>query len=215
MKVGVFDSGAGGVSVANAIRQALPEHEVVYAEDRENLPYGNKTPSELLALVTPILKKMTDEGCQVIVVACNSVTTNIIDRLREEISVPLVGVEPMIKPAAELTKTGVIAVCATPSTLASHRYDYLKKTFAEGITVLEPDCSDWASLIEGKSLDHSHLRETVESCLAKNADVFVMGCTHYHWIEEDIEKIVDGKATVLQPEKPVIQQLRTVISQLQ
>src|SRR5690606_39192842 len=119
--IGVFDSGVGGLSVANAIKKAFPEYEVLLREDSENLPYGTKTPDELYGLVLPILQNMIQEGCIVIVIACNTVTTTLISRLRQELSIPLVGMEPMVKPAAEQTKTGVIAVCATLATLKSER----------------------------------------------------------------------------------------------
>ena len=90
MKIGVFDSGVGGLSVANAIKQALPENEIVLREDREHVPYGTRTPEEILGFVVPIFEEMVADGCQVIVVACNTVSTNVIIQLRELFSVPLV-----------------------------------------------------------------------------------------------------------------------------
>jgi glutamate racemase len=137
-KIGVFDSGVGGQSVAKAIKKALPDAEVIVREDKKNLPYGNKTPEELLDLVLPILNMLSKE-VDVIVVACNTVSTTLINRLREKISIPLIAMEPMVKPAAEQTKTKVITVCATPTTLASERYKWLKNEYAKDVKVLEPD----------------------------------------------------------------------------
>src|SRR5207248_1569533 len=97
---------------------------------------GTKSPEELYGFVTPIIQSLVDEGCQVIVVACNTVTTTLITRLREKFKVPFVAVEPMVKPAAELTKNKIIAVCATPTTLASNRYIELKQQYASEITVV-------------------------------------------------------------------------------
>ncbi len=122
MKIGVFDSGIGGESVLHAAKKALFGHEFIFRQDTKNLPYGTKTPEELLKLITPIIQEMVDEGCQVIVIACNSATTTIISDLRRIFEIPFVGIEPMVKPAAKYTKTNVIAVCATPLTLASKRY---------------------------------------------------------------------------------------------
>ena len=99
MKIGVFDSGVGGLAIARAIEKALPNDEVVYVNDRAHVPYGDKTPEQLLGFVAPILQKLAGDGCKVIVIACNTVTTTIIDSLRERIPVPLVGIEPMVKPA--------------------------------------------------------------------------------------------------------------------
>lgn len=215
MKIGVFDSGVGGLSVANAIRKALPEHEIVLREDKENLPYGTKSPEQLLTLVAPIIEDMVEQGCDVIVVACNTVTTSIIAELRVRISVPLIGMEPMVKPAAEQTRSGVIAVFATPTTLASRRYQWLKQEYAEGLTVIEPDCSRWAQMVEQDEVDRESIADNVAIALQAGADVIVLGCTHYHWIEEIINEIAAGRATVIQPEQPVIKQLKRVLAQRQ
>lgn len=213
MKIGVFDSGVGGLSVAHSIERAL-SHPVIYREDKMNLPYGNKDRDQLLEIVTPLLQSMVNEGCNIIVIACNTVTTTIIDDLRQIITVPLVGMEPMVKPAAEMTKTGKIAVCATPATLGSSRYNWLKKTYAEGIEVLEPDCSDWAQMIESEQLDHQKIQERINEVCERGADVIVLGCTHYHWIEEEIKDVAVGRATVIQPIEPTIEQLKKTINQI-
>lgn len=214
MKIGVFDSGVGGLSVANAIQAAFPEHEIVLREDKEHVPYGSRTPEELLGLVTPILLSMAQEGCDVIVVACNTVSTTIIQQLREGIPVPLVAMEPMVKPAAGLTKTGVIAVCATPTTLRSERYNWLKQEYGNGVQVIEPDCSDWSYMIEHKQVDREKIALRIEDVLAQSADVIVLGCTHYHWIEHEIEQIAAGRAVVLQPEAAIVSRLHTVLPEL-
>lgn len=214
MKIGVFDSGVGGQSVAKAIEAALPEHEVILRQDRQHVPYGLRPPAEVLGFVVPIFRQLVDEGCAVIVVACNTVTTTLIKRLRERFEVPLVAVEPMVKPAAALTKTGIIAVCATPATLASERYAELKAEFAKDIKVLEPDCSDWAAMIEANRIDKIKLDTRIDEVLAAGADVIVLACTHYHWIEDEINKLAAGRARVLQPEQPLIKQLKRVLARL-
>lgn len=214
MKIGVFDSGIGGLSVANAIKQALPQHEVIFKNDAKHVPYGSRNMDEVLTFVLPILQSLVAEGAQCIVVACNTVSTNLITQLRNLIDVPLIAMEPMVKPAAEQTKTGVIAVCATPATLASERYAWLKETYAAGIKVLEPDCSTWASMIETNSVDEKAIKKLVEDVTSQNADVIVLGCTHYHWIESLIKECAGKKALVLQPEQPVTTELKRVLKQL-
>jgi len=211
--IGVFDSGVGGLAVVNAIKKALPGYEVDYREDRPNLPYGNKTPEQLHKLVLPIMQDMA-KTCQVIVVACNTVTTTIIGKLRQELSVPLIGIEPMIKPAANLSKSGVIAVCATPTTLASKRYAQLKKLYTNGTKIFEPDCSDWTHMIENNQVDRQIIHERIDGVCRAGADVIVLACTHYHWIEEIVGDIAHGRALVMQPEQPVIEQLKRVLEQL-
>lgn len=214
MKIGVFDSGVGGLSVANAIELALPDAEIVFRYDSDHFPYSTRPPEEIYGFVLPILESLIKDGCQAIVIACNTVSTTLIDQLRQAVRVPLIAMEPMIKPAAEMTKSGVIAVCATPTTLASARYLWLKQTYAPDIMVIEPDCSDWSYLIENNQIDEAKIRDRLHSALDQDADVIVLGCTHYHWIEADIQAIAVGRATVIQPEQAVIAQLKRVLAQL-
>lgn len=214
MKIGVFDSGVGGKSVVNAIQNELPDLEIIYRTDKVHLPYGNKSPQELLSFVVPIINQMIVEGCEVIVIACNTVTTTLIEKLRKQFDVPFIGVEPMIKPAANLTKTSTIAVCATPTTLSSIRYNWLKSEFATGISVLEPDCSDWVQLIENKSINRSHIENQINAVCDSGADIIVLACTHYHWIEIEIKSAANGRAIVIQPEHAIINQLKRVLRQL-
>lgn len=214
MKIGVFDSGVGGLSMANAIQRALPKHEILIRDDRAHVPYGTRSKEEIYQLVTPILLAMAADGCQVIVIACNTVSTLLITELRLAVPVPLVATEPMVKPAAAATKSGVIAVCATPGTLSSERYKWLKQAYCTDLTVLEPDCSDWSYMIEHNRIDDRKIHERVDACLQEGADVIVLGCTHYHWIEEEIRAMAAGRALVIQPEPAIIRRLRTILAGL-
>lgn len=214
MKIGVFDSGVGGQRVADFIQKSRLADEVVYRNDRKNVPYGSRSMQEVKGFVVPILQSMVASGCQVIVVACNTVTTNLIDDLRRIISVPLIGMEPMVKPAAKITKSKVIVVCATPATLVSPRYAWLKSEYAADCQVVEPDCSDWAYLIEQNMMNQAKIAADITPALESGADVIVLGCTHYHWIETDIQKLCQGRAVVIQPEPAILHRLDTVVSQL-
>lgn len=214
MKIGVFDSGVGGLSVANAIRAALPKHEVLLREDRIHVPYGRRQPAEILGFVVPIFQELVDADCQAIVVACNTVTTNLITDLRERFAIPLIAVEPMVKLAAALTQSKIITVCATPTTLSSNRYAWLKRTYANDITVLEPNCSDWALMIQDEHIDQQKIARRITEVLEAGADVIVLACTHYHWIESDIKELAAARARVLQPEQFTIEQLMRVLARL-
>jgi glutamate racemase len=213
-KIGIFDSGVGALSVIKAIQKELPELEIVYKDDKAHLPYGSKTVEQIHGYIRPIFQEFINEGCEVIVVACNTVTTNLISQLRQEFNIPMVGMEPAVKPAAEMTKSGIIAVCATPRTLSSQRYQWLKDEYAKGVEVLEPDCSDWALMIESNSVEREKIANNIEDVIDKGADVIVLGCTHYHWIEQLIKEIAGRRAAVIQPEKTVIEQLKRVLQQL-
>lgn len=214
VRIGVFDSGVGGQSVIKAIKQELPDMEIVYKDDKKHLPYGTKSVDEIYRYVKPVFREFVDEGCGVIVIACNTVTTNLAPRLRAEFPIPMIGMEPAVKPAAEMSRSKVIAVCATPRTLSSERYQWLKREYAKDVKVLEPDCSDWALLIENNSLDCEKIAKITEEVIAAGADVIVLGCTHYHWIEDEMKEIAANRAQVIQPEGPVIAQLKRVLGQL-
>lgn len=213
-KIGVFDSGVGGQSVADAIVQAFPDDKIIYKNDTKNVPYGTKPPEELYKLVFPILQSLAEQ-VDVIVIACNTISTLFANKLRNVIVVPIIALDPMIKPATEQTKTGVVAVCATPATLGSERYSWLKDKYASDIVVLEPNCSNWSSLIESNSMNMGLIRNMVEGVCGGGADVIVLACTHYHWIEQDIKAVASKYgASVIQPEQAIVKQVRRVLGRL-
>ncbi len=215
MKIGVFDSGIGGKSIANAIQAALPDAIVSFKSDKENLPYGSKTSKQLELLVIPFIDSFIEESCDVIVIACNTVTTNIITKIRKHSKTPVIGIEPMIKPAAIQTKTKKIAVCATPATLKSQRYKELKALHGVDLEILEPDCSDWSIMIEAKKIDRQKIDKQIRDVCSAGVDVIVLGCTHYHWIQEEIQEIASTySVSVIQPEDAIVRRLQQVIAQL-
>ena len=213
MKIGVFDSGIGGLRVAKTIEKDLPGNEVLFVHDTpDHFPYASKAAEEIYGFVLPHIQGLVDTKCDLIVVACNTVSTTLINRIRRHFdSVPIVGIEPMVKPAAKLTKSGIITVCATPTTLHSARYKWLKDTYAQDITVLEPDCADWSYLIEHNQMNEDRIRAEIIPTLQAGSDVVVLGCTHYHWIEREIRAITATKALVIQPEDAVVKQIRRVL----
>ena len=215
VKIGVFDSGIGGQTIADKIQRLFPSVEVLSVNDSKNIPYGLRRRAEIIRLTLLGIQPLLDAHCDAIVIACNTATTNAIDELRSTYPhTHFVGIEPMIKPAARHTKTGTIAVLATPSTLASHRYALLKQRWAERITVIEPDCSTWADTIEHGHADQIDIHGITSELRRWKVDTIVLGCTHYHWIEQEICDIVANRATVLQPEQAVVAQLERVLAQL-
>jgi glutamate racemase len=214
LKIGVFDSGIGGLSVARAIEQALPEIEVSFKNDADHVPYGSREPAEILELILPIFQTFVDEKCQLVVVACNTVSMTLIKELRDRFDLPFITVEPQLDLAGMLTISNVVAVCATPTTLASERYDLLKQLYTEGLTVIEPDCSDWSTMIERGQVEARRITAIVDEVLAAGTDVIVLGCTHYHWIEQQIIDHAAGRAIIIHPEQQVVAQLKQVLGQL-
>lgn len=212
MKLGIFDSGIGGEAVAASLRAAFPNAEIVNVDDREHLPYGDRSPEDITALTDTAIQPLLAGNCDIIVIACNSATAAAIKTLRARYPEQLfIGLEPMLKPAVAMTKTGTIAVCATPATLNSAHYARLRETYESDVTILEPDCSTWARIIEDNEVNENHIEETVEAVCSAGADVIVLACTHYHWIREVIERAAAGRADVIEPSAAIADRVRSLL----
>lgn len=209
MRIGVFDSGVGGEAVARDLALAFSDSTIVTVNDRKNVPYGSRPAEEIIRLTDAALQPLLTGQFDYIVIACNTATAVAIEWLRRNYpSQIFIGLEPMVKPAAEQTKTGAIAILATPATLSSDRYKKLKKEYLNGKECIEPDCSAWAAMIEDSDINELHIQQTVESVLSKGADVIVLACTHYHWIRELIENIVDGRAAIIDPSTAIARRIK-------
>jgi glutamate racemase len=200
--IGIFDSGVGGLTILRAVRQALPCENLVYVADAAHVPYGQKTPEQIRERAMAIGGFLVGQGAKVIVVACNTATAAAIDMLRARLAVPFVGVEPAIKPAMAATRSGVVGVLATPSTLASERYRSLIERFAAGIRIVAQPCAGLAEHIERGDLDGERteqlLRGFVEPLLAAHADVIVLGCTHYPLVAHIVQRIAGPGVAVIE-----------------
>jgi glutamate racemase len=213
MKIGVFDSGIGGKSIADTLQKNFPAAEVLCVDDRKNVPYGSRSQDEIIALTDDAIQPLIGQSCDVIVLACNTATAAAIENLRAKYpGIPFIGLEPMIKTAASQTKTKVVAVCATPFTLGSDKYQKLKNEYANDITILEPDCSDWAYLIEHNQIDTQKITDLINEVCDSGADVIVLACTHYHWIKEDIIEISNGRASIIDPSEAISRRVEEVLS---
>lgn len=204
MRLGVFDSGIGGEAVADALRETFPDAKIMTANDRDNVPYGDRSPGDVIQLTDAAIQPLLRAECDVIILACNTATALAIEQLRAKYPTQkFIGIEPMIKSAAELTKSHTIAVCATPATLGSKRYAHLIQRYGKHLEIIEPDCSQWAYWIENNELTRSHIEQTIHDICERGADVIVLGCTHYHWIKELIETLADGRAKVIEPSEAI------------
>lgn len=211
MKLGVFDSGIGGEAVALALQKTFPAAKILVVNDKANVPYGSKSASQVIALTTAAIQPLLAAHCDVIILACNTATALAIETLRERYpDQKFIGIEPMIKSAASLTKTNTIAVCATPATLNSSRYRELIRKYGPNLTIIEPDCNTWAFMIENNTINHKIIERVVDDICDRGADVIVLGCTHYHWIKSDILALARGRAKVIEPSEAIgrrVQQL--------
>ena len=213
MKLGIFDSGIGGQAVAIALRKHFPSATIKTVNDFKNVPYGDKATNEVIQLTEKAIQPLLESQCDIIILACNTATALAIDYLR--LAYPhqkFIGIEPMVKKAAELTQTNVITICATPRTLQSERYKNLISKFAKHCTIIEPDCSEWAYMIEYNQIDDEHISNTINNSLRQQADVIVLGCTHYHWIKDRIEMIAGDKAIILEPSSAIADRVESLLT---
>lgn len=212
MKIGVFDSGIGGKSIADRLTVDYPSATIIYVDDRKNVPYGSRSQEEIIRLTDAAIQPLFEEGCDAIVLACNTATAAAIEFLRKKYpKMPFIGLEPMVKTAAGLTHTNVVAICATPATLASVRYARLKNKFAADIKVIEPDCSNWASMIENDWLNEESVVAVIDDACQEGADVIVLACTHYHWIKDTIVTAANGRAVVIDPSEAISRRVGVVL----
>jgi glutamate racemase len=201
--IGIFDSGVGGLSVFREIKKLLPEEKYVYYSDNAYCPYGEKTKEHIIDRARYITDFLIREGADIIVVACNTATAAAIKTLRAEYPISFIGMEPAIKPAAALTRTGIVGVLATAGTLKADKYRDTKGRHAEDVTVVEHIGKGFVELVESGNTSGTEAEATVieslEPLLDAGADTIVLGCTHYPFLREAISKV----AATLAPERPV------------
>ena len=214
MKIGVFDSGIGGETLVQSLQKTFPDANIMSVNDHEHLPYGDRTKQEIIRLTDACIQPLFDAKCDVIVLACNTATAHAIETLRAKYpDQKFVGIEPMIKPAAALTKSCIIAVCATPATLASERYHHLIKEYGAHLEIIEPDCSQWAWWIENNQVNRLHVEQTIDDVCDRGADVIILGCTHYHWIKDLIIELADGRAEVIEPSEAIGRRVKYLLEE--
>lgn len=213
--IGIFDSGVGGLSIFKELQRFLPNESFVYLADSKNAPYGEKTPKEVIQLCVKNTDFLLQQGCKLIVVACNTATTNAIQVLREKYKHPFIGIEPATKPAALNTKTGKIGVLATKGTLNSSFFLNTSTPFRKHLDIIEVEGIGLVSLIEqGKIAETKPLLEKyIAQMLQRNVDHIVLGCTHYPFLRPIIETIVPTNVTVIDSGEAVAKQTKAVLEQ--
>jgi glutamate racemase len=209
--IGVFDSGLGGLSVLAALVQALPRADFTYFADTAHVPYGDKDDAYIQRRVLDIGERLLAGGCGMLVVACNTATAAAVQALRDtHAGIPVVGVEPGIKPAAASSRTHRIAVLATPSTARSSRLQRLIELHAASAKVHVEPCPDWATHVETLRLDDpaltNDIRRRIATSLDWGADRIVLGCTHYSFLKPRIAPLIAGRAELVEVADAVARQ---------
>ena len=216
--IGVFDSGVGGSSIWQEIHKLLPFENVIYLADSKNAPYGNKSAEEITELSIKNVEKLLEFGCKIIVVACNTATTNAIATLRKNYEIPIIGIEPAIKPAALKTTSKSIGILATKGTLSSILFSKTADEFRKEISVVEIIGEGLVSLIEAGNLDGpemiSLLKKHTKPMIDANIDYLVLGCSHYPYIIPQLKKILPNNVKIIDSGEAVARQTKTVLQSL-
>jgi glutamate racemase len=217
--IGVFDSGLGGLSVLAALVDALPQTDFSYYADTAHVPYGNKSEELIQGRVLAIGEHLANHGCGLLVVACNTATAAAVQALRAaHPGVPVVGVEPGIKPAAQETQSGRIAVLVTEATANSQRLKHLIRDHAGRVEVFVEPCPGWATHVEMLQLDDPALaadvRARIEPLLDKGVDRIVLGCTHYSFLAPLLQEVVGSRAQLVDVADAVARQTQRMAGQL-
>jgi glutamate racemase len=214
--IGIFDSGIGGTSIWTAIHQLLPNEKTIYLADSKNAPYGQKSKAEIIALSCKNTELLLDMGCKLIVVACNTATTNAIQELRAKYDVPFIGIEPAIKPAATHSKTQTIGILATQGTLNSELFNKTSEMYQD-TKIIEQVGHGLVQLIESGNIDSSEmtklLQDYLEPMIEKNIDYLVLGCSHYPYLIPKIKKILPPEIQIIDSGEAVARQTKNVLKE--
>lgn len=216
--IGFFDSGVGGISVLKEAIKLLPKEEYIYFGDSKNAPYGTKSKDEVKELTFRAVEFLINRNAKAIVIACNTATSAAIEDLRLKYnSIPIIGIEPALKPAVEYNEGGNIVIMATPMTLAEEKFKRLLGKYGDTATINPLPCSGLVEFIErgiisGEELN-SYLREKLNVYKDIKISTIVLGCTHYPFIKEELKKIVGEKISIIDGSEGTVKQLKRQLSE--
>ncbi|MFO1206167.1 MAG: glutamate racemase [Burkholderiales bacterium] len=216
--IGVFDSGVGGLSVLREIVRQLPHEDTVYFADQAHVPYGPRPQEQIRHFCDTITRFLIEHGCKAIVVACNTASAAALKHLRETFpTLPSVGMEPAVKPAALTTKSGVVGIMATPATFQGKLFQATAGRYASGIRLVNQVCDGLADRVETGDFDSEEtaalLRRYVQPILDAGADTIVLACTHYPFLLEPIRRIAGPEVNVIDPAPAIARYLQRVLEQ--
>jgi glutamate racemase len=212
--IGLFDSGVGGTSIWKEVHALLPNESSIYLADSKNAPYGQKTQEEIIELSKKNTEILLENNCKLIIVACNTATTNAIKVLRNTYDVPFIGIEPAIKPAALHSKTHKIGILATQGTLNSQLFHQTVALYSD-VKVVEQIGYELVQLIENGEMHSEKMTQLLEDYLlpmvAQDIDYLVLGCTHYPYLIPQIKKILPKHIKIIDSGEAVAKQTKHIL----
>ena len=217
--IGLFDSGIGGTSIWKEVIKLVPTENTIYLADSKNAPYGEKSAEEIIALSVKNTEYLISKGCKLIIVACNTATTNAIEHLRAHYTIPFIGIEPAIKTAALNSKTGAIGILATKGTLTSKLFEKTTNEYSKNITKIKQDGEGLVPLIENGQLNSPEMIQLLEKYLKPmlnfNIDHLVLGCTHYPYLIPQIKELLGEGVKSIDSGEAVAKQTKSVLEKNQ
>ena len=215
--IGFFDSGVGGTSIWKEVVQLLPIENTIYLSDSKNAPYGQKSKEEIIEFSIKNTEFLLDQNAKIIVVACNTATTNAISLLREKYDVPFIGIEPAIKPAGLVTQTNKVGILATKGTLNSELFEKTSGKLDPKIDIIEQVGEGLVELIESGEMESavmsSLLNQYLQPMIAQNIDALVLGCTHYPYLIPQIRQIIGNDIKIIDSGEAVARQTKSILQQ--
>ncbi|EJC62233.1 glutamate racemase [Alcaligenes ammonioxydans] len=215
--IGLFDSGVGGLSIWRALRQSLPQENLLYLADSQCAPYGDRSPAWIIERTQRMAQLLVDHGCKALVIACNTATLVAAPTLRATLNLPIIAIEPAIKPAAALSRSRSVALMATSRTLDSKGLQSLIDRYASDIEIIRIPCPGLADRVEALQLSgpqiEAELRERLAPALQSRADTLVLGCTHYPFLRPTIDAISGSRFHILEPSFAVAAQVHRRLQQ--
>lgn len=213
--IGIFDSGVGGTSIFKEIHALLPYENTIYLADSFNAPYGTKTQDEIITLSIKNMELLIAKNCKLVVVACNTATTNAIRVLRERYSIPIIGIEPAIKPAALQTQTKVIGILATKGTLSSELFHRTTDLYSHGIKVIEQVGEGIVTLMENGQMESEEmnalLKKYMQPMIDANIDYLVLGCTHYPYLTPKLSELLPKHVKIIDSGEAVAKYTKAIL----
>lgn len=214
--IGLFDSGVGGLSVAREIRRRLPAEDLLYFADTAYCPYGGRPLEEIRARSVAVVEELVARGAKLIVVACNTASGAALETLRERFTLPIVGLEPAVKPAAERSRNGRVGVLATPATLSTERYHRLIRSYGRDVEVFQRASPELVDLVERGEIRGEEVSKFLAHALAPivqaDVDTLVLGCTHYPFLREAIAGVMGPGVEILDSGEAVARQVERVLA---
>ena len=213
----MFDSGAGGLSVLRQIHALLPHESLLYAADTAHIPYGDKTPAYVRERVNRVAERLVGLGAKALVVACNTATAAAVESLRQRFAMPVIGMEPGVKPAVERSKSGIVGILATEGMVRSNRMADLVQRFARNREVVIQSCPGLVEQVERNALHTPETTRLLQGYLApiveRGADTLVLGCTHYPFLMPAIVQLLGESVSVIDTAPAIARQLHAQLRQ--